>query len=169
VRHPVAREVENWAEKDGLGSRPSRGACHGAGGHVQRDDHRDLPYAPPGGRTRPSASGPRSLLRVGPPTHPVADEIHRHCDPGEEERCDAPGRCVTAAMSARVCEDAGRDRCGKSNAQDEDRGTTRCHRRTIRAPARTPSVEKSSQRRCTSLHAHRALEMPRNSNRHPTS
>jgi hypothetical protein len=46
VRHPVAREVENRAEKDGLGSRPSRGACQGAGGHVQRDDHRDLPYVP---------------------------------------------------------------------------------------------------------------------------
>jgi hypothetical protein len=74
-------------------------------------------------------------LRVGPPTHPVADEVQRHCDPGEEERCDAPGRCVTAAMSARVCEDASRDRCGKSNAQHEGRGT-RTHRRTIRAAGR---------------------------------
>ena len=46
MRHPVAREVEDWAEKEGLGSRPSCGARHGARGHVQRDDHVALPYAP---------------------------------------------------------------------------------------------------------------------------
>jgi hypothetical protein len=98
---------------------------------VQRDDHRDLPYVPAdrhdllptsrheglpprstswanlaAGETNVTASGPRSLLCVGPPLHPVADEIHRDCDPCEEERCDAPGSCVTAAVSARVCEDA---------------------------------------------------------------
>lgn len=131
MRHPVAREVQNRAEKDGLGSRPSCGACHGASGHVQRDDHRDLPYAPAGrhdlvrtlqaNKVSPAAvhalghprrernvtaSRPRSLLRVGPSPHPVADEIHRDCDPCKEERRDAPGSWVTAAMSARVREDA---------------------------------------------------------------
>ena len=47
------------------------------------------------------------LSRLCPAPHPVADEIHGHGNPCKEERCDAPSRRVSAAMSTRVCEDAG--------------------------------------------------------------
>ena len=64
MRHPVAREVEDWAEKEGLGSRPSCGARHGARGHVQRDDHGALTLRTAAGRFAANDSDLASYLRI---------------------------------------------------------------------------------------------------------
>ena len=64
MRHPVAREVEDWAEKEGLGSRPSCGARHGARGRVQRDDHGAYPTHRRGGQFAANDSDLASYLRI---------------------------------------------------------------------------------------------------------